>query len=750
MTEPLTIIGGSPIRKDAASKANGSGQYTADVPLQNKNFAVPVRSLHHHARILGVDTTHAKSMPGVIAILTAADVPGAKIFGALVVDQPVLAVDEVRHIGEPIALVVADTRAHARAAARCVEVKYEVLPAVHDPREAMQADAPLVHPGGNVISHYDLTCGDLSAGLAAADVVVEEEFSVQRISPAYMEPENSLARVNDDGSISVWVNSQKPFEDGKAVASVLGLPAEKVQVFGALVGGAFGGKEDSSIAILTALAAWCTKSTVQITNTRAESFTAHPKRHPVHFKLKLGASKDGKLTAVSIDAALDTGAYASYGPAVGSLLAEMAPGSYHCPNITVSADVVYTHNPYAGAMRGFGSPQSHFALESCLDMLANRLEIDPIELRRINILKPGDSLVTQVVIDECANSLPECLRICEEAEQRMRAVPFTAGKVGGVGMALAVQSMGLGAKVLDESAQRLEWLPDGRVLVHLGAPDLGQGLAAVGEQMVAEALGLEFDDVITKPLDTWSTPNGGVTCGSRMTYLVGNALLAASDGLKAELVRQASRLLGLPETELRYEHGQVLTPKGEVVAAAEFASRCADMGEPITAEAKAVFEYPLDITPQHLPIGVPHIKFAFAAHVVRVEVDPLLGTVEVKEIETVHDLGRVINRVQAEGQIEGGIAMGLGYALLEEMPLKSNGRWVDSFTEYLLPTSLDMPPEIKLHLLEIPEATGPFGAKGIAEISLVPTAPAIANAIYDAVGVRVQSLPITPEKVLAL
>jgi CO/xanthine dehydrogenase Mo-binding subunit len=381
-------------------------------------------------------------------------------------------------------------------------------------------------------------------------------------------------------------------------------------------------------------------------------------------------------------------------------------------------------------------------------MLAEALGMDPLALRRKNILRPGDVLTTRVKMDQSALSLPECLDLMETARERMKQVPPDAGKTSGVGCALAIQSMGLGAKVLDESANRLEWLPDGKVLVHLGAPDLGQGLMTVTEQMVAEALGLDYSDIVTAPLDTWKVPNGGATCGSRMTYLVGKSVLKAAELLQQELLKHAALMLGVDRRELSYRNGRVFRQNGEGYPVSEFTARLAETGEVIQAEARAEFEYPPEITPQHLPIGMPHIKFSFAGQVIRVEVDQATGMVEVKEVEAIHDLGRVINRTLAEGQIEGGIVMGIGYALYEDMPLKADGNWVSSFAEYLLPSALDVPQDIRLHLLEIPEETGPYGAKGIAEISLVPTAPAIANAVHDACGRRVKHLPITAEKVL--
>ncbi len=748
MTAELHLIGASQPRKDGWAKAMGAARYTADIPLQNLRYGALLRSPHHHARILELDASAARSLPGVLAVLTSQDVPGDQTFGAIVQDQPVLAIDEVRHLGEPVALVVAKSQALARQAAESIQVEYEPLPAVLDPLEALQPGQPQVHPGGNLLSSYEVSAGDVAAGLAGAEVLLEEEFSVQRISPAYMEPENSLARWNADGSLTVWVSSQKPFEDRKAIAKVLGLPLEQVQVMGAVVGGAFGGKEDSSLAILAALAAWATRGAVQIVNSRHESFVAHPKRHPARFHVKIGARRDGTLVALHVVVHMDTGAYASYGPAVGQLLTEVVPGPYRIPNTYVRTHVVYTHSPYSGAMRGFGSPQAHFALESCLDMLAGRLGMDPLELRRKNLLRPGDRASTQVPVDQGALSLPRYLDIMEEARERMRQTLPAPGKVSGVGLALAIQTMGLGAKVPDDSTHRLEWLPDGKVLIHLGAPDLGQGLATISEQMVAEELGLPYDAVVTAPIDTRTTPDGGVTCASRMTYLVGKALLAASEQLKKSLLAEAAGLLKLPEERLAYEQGAVVLPDGQRYPAGEFASRAADAGQPIRAQATATFPYPQETTPQHLPIGMPHVKFVFGGQIVRVEVDPELGTVVVKEVVAVNDVGKIINRAALEGQIEGGIATGIGYALYEDVALKSNRRWVDSFTEYLLPTARDVPERVELHILEIPEESGPYGAKGVAEISLVPTAPAIANAVYDAVKIRVKHLPITAEKLV--
>lgn len=746
MDAKLRVIGQPAPRKDSLIKTTGKALYTADVSLPETQYGVLVRSPYHHARILVIHKDAALQVAGVTAVLTSKDIPGIQKFG-MIPDQPVLALEETLHLGQAVALVIASTRQAAELAAKKVQVDYEELPAVLEPLEALAEGAPILHGESNLLAQFNVDSGELQSGFAAADIILEEEFSVQRISPGYMEPENSQAVCHPDGSLTVWVSSQEPFIDRLTMAAVLNLPLEKIQVLSTTIGGAFGGKEDASLSVLTAFGAWAIRGTLKLVNSRHESFLAHPKRHPATVKLKIGAKADGTLTALEGRVWMNTGAFASYGVAVGSLLTEMVTGPYRIPNVKIKTQVVYTHTPFSGAMRGFGSPQAHFAIESIMDMLAEKLGMDAGDLRRRNILQQGDTLPTRVVLNETAQGLAPCLQAALDARERLKKIPAAPGKISGVGFALAMQSMGLGAKVTDQSDHRLEWLPDGRVLIHLGAPDLGQGLATVAEQITAESLGLPFDRVITSDFDTSDVPDGGVCCASRMTYLVGNAMIKGAKALKEQLLQSAGLFLTIDPARLSYEAGQVVLPNGSRISAAEFASRAAEQGFAIQAGGSFTFPYPAASTPQHLPIGMPHVKYVFAAQVARVEVDPELGSVEVKELVAIHDLGKVINRLTAEGQIEGGVAMGIGYALYEDMPLKANSQWVDSFAEYLLPTSMDMPAHLEVQMLEYPEADGPYGAKGLAEICVVPTAPAIANAVYNAVGVRVHSLPITPEKV---
>ncbi|HZW05033.1 MAG TPA: xanthine dehydrogenase family protein molybdopterin-binding subunit, partial [Anaerolineaceae bacterium] len=387
MPNETLAVGRSALRRDGRPKVTGAAAYTADLRPSGCLHAAILRSPHHHARICAIDTAPARQVNDVVAVLTHADLPAAQPIGPFVADQPVLAGERVRHIGEPVALVVARSRETARAACKLIQVHYALLPAVLDPLTALDPETASIHPDGNLCAEYHLTHGDVAAGFAQADVVLEETFQVQRVSPAYMEPETALACWEEGGALTVWTGSQKPFVDRKEIAAVLGLPLEQVTVRNAEVGGAFGGKEDSILAVLAGLAAMHTRSSVLLANERWESFVGHPKRHPAVIHLKLGAQRDGTLTALQAGVTLDTGAYASYGPAVGCQLTELTPGPYRTPNVLVDTRVCYTNNPYSGAMRGFGSPQAAFALEGLLDRLAEQLAMDPIELRRRNMLR---------------------------------------------------------------------------------------------------------------------------------------------------------------------------------------------------------------------------------------------------------------------------------------------------------------------------------------------------------------------------
>lgn len=749
MTEEQTLIGASKTRKDAWEKVSGKTRYIADLPIDTLVGLVK-RSPHHHARVTGVDIREAEKVPGVVKVLTAEDVPGEKTFGPLIPDRPVLAGDVVRHRGEPIALVLAEDKAAAEKAVGKITVEFQPLEAVFNARQALEEKAPRIHQGGNLAAEYLVSDGDLEAGFAEADIILEETFTVPRISPAYLEPETSLAYWDEEEKLTVIVSSQKPFEDRAHLAKVLDVEPESLRVRTVAIGGAFGGKEDSGLPILAGLGAWTTGQNVRLVNTRHESFLAHPKRHPAELVYRLGAKEDGTLVALDAAVYVDTGAYASYGPAVAGLLTEMVPGAYRTPHVRCKTLVAYTNAPLSGAMRGFGSPQAHFAVESMLDILAERLEMDPLVLRRKNILRPGDKMYTRVAVNESAESLPLILDYLEAERDRLNQKPTSPGKVSGVGLALAVQSMGLGYRVPDDSTNGVKWNRDGTVSVILGAPDLGQGLEPVSEQMVAAELGLPYHSVTATQVDSRISSDGGVTCASRMTYLVGRSVRKAAQQAVKRLLEYAADTLEVSLDRLSYRGGEVILDGEKQFPVTEFTYRAEEEDVKLQSEATISFPYPEETTPKHLPIGMPHVMMCFGGQMARVEVDRELGTVEVTDLVAVHDVGRVINRMGVEGQIEGGVAQGIGYALLEDVQFKGEAGWVDGFVEYLLPTSEDMPAEIKTIILEVPEPSDSLGVKGVAEIALVPTAPAITNAVAQAVGRRIMNLPIRPEEMLGL
>jgi len=741
-----TTIGTSYPRKDAVEKVTGEAVYCADISLPDLRYAVVLRSTQHHAQIKNLDASRARQLEGVLAILTFDDIPGERYYGEIIADRPALADGKVRFKGEPIAVIVAKNRQIAEKARNAIEVHYELLPAVFDPEQAISKKTAVIHPRGNLADQVNFSIGDVAESFQQADIVIEETFRVPRIYPAYLEPEANLAQWHPDGSLSAWVSSQKPFDDRRMISQVLDLPEEEVTVKAAAVGGAFGGKEDASLAILTALAAWKIKGNVQIINTRQESFLAHPKRHPAIMHYKVGAKQDGRLLALQTRTFMDTGAYASFGPAVAQLHSETACGPYHIPNVSIQTNVCYTNSPISGAMRGFGSPQANFAIESLMDILAVRLGLDPVEIRRKNIWKKDEHSFTGVRINQ-VESLAECLSIAADERDRLARIHSQDPKLSGTGIALAVQTMGLGHGINDVSTCRLEWLPEGDIMLYLGATDLGQGLTMIAAQIAAEKLGVNYSRIKLAPIDTSVSPSGGTSCASRMTYLVGNSVINAAQELIVLLLKEGAGLLQVESDKLQYENGFIrrLDLDGEdPVPLEEIVGRLAEQDRRLVASGSFEFPDPPD-TPTHLPVGMPHTSFCFGAQVARVEVDSQTGIIEVRDIIAIHDVGRIINHSGVEGQIEGGVSMGIGYALYESMDLKQDGDWVDLFSEYVLPTSMDTPSQIQSIILENPEESGPYGAKGIGEISTVPTAAAILNAIYNATGKRLVSIPVRPE-----
>ena len=701
-------VGESARRVDGIPKVTGAFTYGSDLRADGMLWGVTLRSPHPSARIHSIDVTKAEAAPGVHAVLTADDVPGKPTFGLEYSDQPVLASDVVRYEGEPVAIVAAETLEQARRAAEVVEVEYEPLPVVADMEDALRPDAPQVHEFGNTLRHVHILHGDPDQ--AEADVWVEGYYETPMQDQAALGPEGGLAIPSDDGGVDLQVITQWLHVDRQQLAPCLDLPAEKVRISLAGVGGAFGSREDINVQIHACLLALRTGRPVKMTYGREESFHGHVHRHPSRTWIRYGATRDGRLVAADVRLLLDGGAYASASPAVLANASTFAAGPYEVPNARIEGTVVYTNNPPCGAMRGFGAPQVCFAYESALDALAAKLGIDPIELRLKNAVRTGSVLPTGQVL---TGSAP-----VREVIERCAVIPLPEHEPAqrdaikrGVGFAVGFKNVAY-SEGFDDSAEATVTLKvshDGpEAEVRTAAVDYGQGLYTVLAQIVRTELGIEH--VVVLPSDTSAIGSAGSTSASRQTTMAGGAVQAACGEIRAEL---------------------------DANGAAESITRT------VTYHHRATIGF--DYKGQ----GDIHVAFAFVAERAVVDVDVELGLARVVQIAAVQDAGRVINPQGAEGQVEGGAAIGLGLALMEELQLEAGHVRNGSFTDYLIPTALDVPAVIS-EFVEVPEPGAPYGVKGIGELATVAATPAIVAALRAATGRVLNRVPVTPDDLLGL
>jgi CO/xanthine dehydrogenase Mo-binding subunit len=717
------VIGESARRVDGVPKVTGDFAFGSDLRADNMLWGVTVRSPHASAKILSIDLAAAAQCPGVAAVLTAADVPGLKTFGLEFCDQPVLAHDVIRYVGEAVALVAAETPEQARAAAAEVVVRYEPLPVVADMEQALRPDSPRVHDFGNVLRHVHIVSGNPDT--VEADVWVEGYYETAMQDQAALGPEAGLAVPAADGGIDLYAVTQWLHVDRQQIAPCLDLPEEKVRITLAGVGGAFGSREDLTMQLHACLLALRTRRPVKMSYGREESFHGHVHRHPSRTWIRYGATKDGRLVAADVRLLMDGGAYASSSPAVIVNASTFAAGPYEVPNVRVEGTVVYTNNPPCGAMRGFGAPQVCFAYESAMDVLAGELGIDPLELRLRNVLHTGSVLPTGQVITGSAPArevLERCASIpLPEPEPELGrdpiAYPGGAGNVSrgeslkrGVGFALGYKNIAYseGFDDASEATVTLRPGPDGAVaVVHTAAVEYGQGLYTVLGQIVRTELGV--DEVVFEPASV-EVGSAGSTSASRQTTMTGGAVLGACREVRAE---RDARGLDEPITRTFTYHHRATTG--------------------------------IDENGQ----GDVHVSFAFAAERAVVEVDEELGLVRVLQIAAAQDAGRVMNPHAAAGQVEGGTAQGIGLALMEEVKLEDGIIRNASFTDYLIPTILDVP-QVVTEFVEEAEPDAPYGLKGIGELGTVVATPAVVAALRDAVGRPLNRAPVTPEDLVGL
>ena len=743
----MSLIGQSVVRKDGEEKVRGRARFVADMYLPGMLRVKVVRSPHPRAKVVRVDTSAALMVPGVVCVLTAPDIPGHNCVPVVMRDQPLLASGEVRYHGEAVAVVAGLTEEAAEEAARLVRVEYEPLPAVLDPILALDPSAPKVYGPDNVFKRWQVRKGDCDAALSSAALVIENEYRTPYQEHAYLETQGMLAVPTPDGGIEVTGSMQCPFYVREGVAEVLGLPLAKVRVIQAATGGGFGGKEDvpSIVAGQAALVAFVTGRPARLIYSRDEDILAMSKRHPAIIRSRYGFAADGTLLAAKVTCILDAGAYATLSPIVSWRGTVHAVGPYRCPNVHVDTLAVATNKVPCGAFRGFGEPQVLFAAESQMDEAAARLGLDPFELRRRNALRDGDETPTGQRLRAEVGLLETIERVQEASLWHEKRANPKPGRGIGCSTVFYGVSLGAGGKALDRAGAFVQLMYDGSACFGVGTTEMGQGMATVLSQVVAEELGLPYDAVRPLAPDTAVVPDSGPTVASRATVMSGNALRDACAPIRRQLLEVAGAILSCEPESVRLRDGVASGPEGRWVGYGDILRRCFLERRPLAASGWAMG--PPVSWDEATGAGDAYMTYAFAANVVEVEVDRETGEVRVLAIYAAHDVGKAINPLAVEGQIQGGSAQGLGYALMEEI-FHRDGRMLNNqFSTYLIPTARDVPP-IHPIIVEKAAAGGPYGAKGFGEQPLMGIAPAIANAVYHATSVRVRELPMTPERVL--
>jgi len=742
---------GKPIpRQDALTKVTGEVRYMSDLTMPGMLWGRILRSPHPHALIRSIDISKAKAMPGVVVVLTHADIGGLNAYGIVIQDQPVLCSDKVRFAGDSVAVLAAETKEIADTALQLIEVTYELLPGVFDMHQALLPESPLVHEKGNILRHTAVTHGDISAGFAAADVIVERDYLTSRPMSAYLETEGGVAVVDERGLLTVYCGSQYPDRDATQIARAIGMPKEKIRVVGNPVGGAFGGKDEITIQIHLALLALASGRPVKLVLSREESVLTCWKKHPMHIRMKTGASREGDLTAHEVSIWADTGAYASLGGTILHSAIEHCSGPYRVPHTKIEGWSIYTNNSISGAMRGFGANQVTFAMETQMEILAESLGLDRLSFRVQNGLKDhdlgplGNELVTAMGPVQTLQAAGATELWQHRAEYK--AHPSRPWKKRGVGVAAAIKGCGLGFRMPDFGAASVELLPTGSFRVRVGCPEIGQGNSIAYAQIAAEILRCHVDQIEVITGDTGDTPESGTSTASRSIYAAGNAVLSAAQKMRSSLAAVFGSQEGEEvEVEIEIRENRVVG-NGIDFSFAQIAAQLDSWGAGCLQIGR--FDAPKAAAEIKGAYGLPHLVFGTNAHVVLVEVDTLSGQVEVLQAVSVSDAGRVINLQGLEGQSEGGTVMGMGYALLEDIIIEQGIVQNANFNSYILPTAVDCPP-IETITVEVLEETGPFGAKGVGEVVCISITPAITNAIYDAVGVRITEIPATLERVLA-
>ena len=716
-------VGASAVRPDGIPKVDGSFIYSSDEYHDGSLWGVTLRSPHPSARIRSIDTSQAEGLDGVRCVLTHRDVPGSKIFGMSEYDQPVLAFDEVRFQGEPVAVVAATHPEIARRACDLVVVDYEELVPNTDPEAALTGQVEGL-PGGGLARHVKIRHGDVEAARALADVVVEGRYEMGTQDPAFLGPESGLAVPLGDGGVELYVSTQDLHRDQRQVADCLGLPVDKVRLVLSGVGGAFGGKEDLSVHIHACMLALRTGRPVRMSYHREESFFGHVHRHPAIADVELGATRDGRVVFTKVRLVLDGGAYTSTSKVVIANGCYFAAGAYDVANVWIDGYATYTNNPPCGAMRGFGAVQSCYAIESAMDRLASELGMHPLALRMRNAIAEGDLLPTGQPIDGPA-PLQEILSYLRDlpmpaepdhAAVDVRARPGGVGNITrgegvrrGVGYALGMKAIGFsGGKDNPCTARVTVWIRDGEAVaeVYCAGTEIGQGVVTLEAQIARTELGVRTVELRDKDTDI---DEAGSSSASRQSWMTAGAVVGACQLVRDEILARAAAMLGRSVNELRLDGSEVCDPSGKPLIGV------ADLLGPETVSHSFTYRHrPTEPVDPERGQGNAHVAFAYAAHRAVVDVDVELGLVRVVEMATAQDVGKAMNPIAVEGQIEGGTVQGLGLAVMEEIQITDGRVRNPSFTDYLIPTMLDVPP-MQLKIFEFPHPDSPYGLNGVGE-----------------------------------
>ena len=711
----MTLLGESLTRIDARAKVTGDALYPGDVNLPGQLWMKVLFARRPHARIKRLDTTKAQAAPGVVHIFTWRDVP-VNEFGLGVKDAQVLVENEVRWVGEKIALVVAETEKQAERARDLIEVEYDDLPPTIDPHAAMQPGATQVHPAypGNVIKHIPIRKGDVAQGFAQADVIIEGAYRTPAQEHAYLQPEAGVAYTDEQGRVTVVVGGQWTQEDQEQIAHALALPLDKVRVIYPATGGAFGGREDMSVQIILALAAMKLKRPVKIIWSREESIIGHHKRHPMWLKSKWGATRDGKIVAAEVEIIADAGPYMYTSPKVLGNAAFGAVGPYDVPHVKVDAYAITTNNIVSGAFRGFGGPQAHFQAETQMNKLAEKLGMDSVEIRLKNVLREGSLLSTQTPLPGGNVSLAQVVDKCatEFGWNKSPVASRQSTVKRGYGFAAALKNIGFSFGYQENAWAKVEIHGNAeidKVIVYHGAAEVGQGTHTALAQMVASAIGVPLAIIELRMSDTATSESAGSVSASRMTYMGGNAIKGA-----------AERALKKWNDEER-----------PAIADYKYLAPQTTNYDPVDGKSK------------------PNVAYGYVAQAVEVEVDTATGQVRLVRVTCADDVGKAINPRLVQGQIEGAVIQAQGWTIQENFQSRNGNVLTSTLSTYLIPGILDVPEQVDSVIMEYPDSDGPWGARGMAEMPFIPLAPAIIAAVHDATGVWFDEFPLTPWRVLA-